>query len=154
MEGPNQPPWHRFHTSEGDRHSGQHPAPARHGMGPPSPTQRGLVSLRRLPGGLGGRAAPAGKGPRYRRDPRSSPGPGAVRHAGCDALPRVRNRSNTTDGIWHSDERFFRRGGSGDWQQFFTEAEHLRYYHRINQLAPPDLLAWAHEGRRGYDPAN
>lgn len=61
---------------------------------------------------------------------------------------------NTTDGIWHSDERFFRRGGSGDWQQFFTEAEHLRYYHRINQLAPPDLLAWAHEGRRGYDPAN
>lgn len=59
-----------------------------------------------------------------------------------------------TDGIWHSDERFFRRGGSGDWQQFFTEAEHLRYYHRINQLAPPDLLAWAHEGRRGYDPAN
>ncbi|KAF3415463.1 glycolipid sulfotransferase [Mycobacterium tuberculosis variant bovis BCG] len=86
-------PWHRFHTSEGDRHSGQHPAPARHGMGPPSPTQRGLVSLRRLPGGLGGRAAPAGKGPRYRRDPRSSPGPGAVRHAGCDALPRVRNRS-------------------------------------------------------------
>ncbi|CKP03284.1 glycolipid sulfotransferase [Mycobacterium tuberculosis] len=24
---------------------------------------------------------------------------------------------NTTDGIWHSDERFFRRGGSGDWQQ-------------------------------------
>lgn len=24
---------------------------------------------------------------------------------------------NTTDGIWHSDERFFRRGGSGDWQR-------------------------------------
>lgn len=77
----------------------------------------------------------------------------------CATLDAMRSRAseiapNTTDGIWHSDERFFRRGGSGDWQQFFTEAEHLRYYHRINQLAPPDLLAWAHEGRRGYDPAN
>ncbi|ORB69035.1 sulfotransferase [Mycobacterium shinjukuense] len=59
---------------------------------------------------------------------------------------------NTTDGIWRSDERFFRRGGSGEWQRYLGYAECWRYNHRINQLAPPDLLAWAHEGRQGYDP--
>jgi hypothetical protein len=60
---------------------------------------------------------------------------------------------NATDGIWRSDERFFRRGGSGEWQQYFGYPEYRRYNDRINQLAPPDLLAWAHEGRRGCDPA-
>lgn len=59
---------------------------------------------------------------------------------------------NATEGIWHSDERFFRSGRSGEWQDIFTEVEHRRYYHRINTLAAPDLLAWAHEGRRGRDP--
>ncbi|WP_205411736.1 sulfotransferase domain-containing protein [Mycobacterium persicum] len=78
-----------------------------------------------------------------------------VAHASLDAM---RSRAaeiapNTTDGIWHSEEQFFRRGRSGDWQQYFTHDEHRRYNHRINQLAPPDLLAWAHEGRRGCDPA-
>ncbi|KZS56695.1 sulfotransferase [Mycobacterium ostraviense] len=78
-----------------------------------------------------------------------------VGHASLDAM---RSRAaeiapNTTDGIWHSEEQFFRRGRSGDWQQYFTHDEHRRYNHRINQLAPPDLLAWAHEGRRGCDPA-
>lgn len=56
---------------------------------------------------------------------------------------------NTTDGIWHSDERFFRRGGSGDWQQFFTEAEHLRYYHRINSWR--HLICWPGHTRAAGD---
>ncbi|BDE13643.1 glycolipid sulfotransferase [Mycobacterium kiyosense] len=73
------------------------------------------------------------------------------------SLDAMRSRAseiapNTTDGIWRSDERFFRRGGSGEWQQYFGFHETRRYNHRINQLAPPDLLAWAHEGRRGCDP--
>ena len=76
------------------------------------------------------------------------------RYASLDAM---RSRAteiapNTTDGMWRSDERFFRRGGCGEWQQYFGFPEHRRYNDRINQLAPPDLLAWAHEGRRGYDP--
>lgn len=76
------------------------------------------------------------------------------RHA---SLGEMRSRAaevapNTTDGIWRSDEQFFRRGGNGEWQEYFTRDEYRRYNHRINQLAPPDLLAWAHEGRRGYDP--
>nr|WP_172827297.1 sulfotransferase domain-containing protein [Mycobacterium asiaticum] len=59
---------------------------------------------------------------------------------------------NTTDGIWYSDAQFFRRGGNGEWQEYFSYAEYRRYNHRINQLGAPDLLAWAHEGRRGCDP--
>jgi hypothetical protein len=60
---------------------------------------------------------------------------------------------DSTAGIWRSNERFFRAGGRGEWREFFTEAVYRRYYDRINQLAPADLLAWAHEGRRGHDPA-
>lgn len=70
----------------------------------------------------------------------------AMRSRAADVAP------NTTDGIWRSNESFFRNGGSGEWQQYFGFAEYRRYNDRINQLAPPDLLAWAHEGRRGYDP--
>ncbi len=60
----------------------------------------------------------------------------------------------STEGIWRSNKDFFRAGGRGEWQEFFTERVYRRYYDRINQLAPPELLAWAHEGRRGYNPAN
>ena len=55
--------------------------------------------------------------------------------------------------IWQKDEPFFRAGGRGEWREIFTEAEHRRYPDRAARLAPPDLLAWAHEGRRGHDPA-
>ena len=77
--------------------------------------------------------------------------------AGDASLDAMRSRAadvapNTTDGIWHSNERFFRNGGCGEWQHYFGPAEYRRYNDRINQLAPPDLLAWAHEGRRGWDP--
>ncbi|WP_205877709.1 sulfotransferase domain-containing protein [Mycobacterium camsae] len=77
-----------------------------------------------------------------------------ARYASLDAM---RSRAaevapNTTDGIWHSNESFFRNGGSGEWQHYFGFAEYRRYNDRINQLAPPDLLAWAHEGRQGCDP--
>lgn len=71
---------------------------------------------------------------------------GAMRSRASEIAP------NTTDGIWHSDEQFFRRGGSGEWQEYFGIAEYRRYNHRINQLGPPDLLAWAHEGRLGCPP--
>lgn len=73
-----------------------------------------------------------------------------AKHASFDEM---RSRAaevapNTTDGIWQSDERFFRRGGNGEWQQYFGYREYRRYNDRINQLAPVDLLTWAHEGRR------
>jgi hypothetical protein len=59
---------------------------------------------------------------------------------------------DSTEGIWRSNSRFFRSGRGGEWQQFFSESQLRRYVHRINLLAPPDLLAWAHEGRRAFDP--
>ncbi|KAA1250777.1 sulfotransferase domain-containing protein [Mycobacterium simiae] len=82
----------------------------------------------------------------------------AAELAGYASLGAMRSRAaavapNSTDGIFHSAERFFRRGGSGDWQQYFGPAECRRYHDRINQLAPPELLAWVHQGRRGYNPA-
>lgn len=58
----------------------------------------------------------------------------------------------STEGIWRSNAGFFRSGGQGEWQGFFDERVYRRYYDRINQLAPPDLLAWAHEGRADHDP--
>jgi hypothetical protein len=76
-------------------------------------------------------------------------------HASLDAM-RARASElapNTTDGIWRNDAGFFRAGGRGEWRAIFTEAEHRRYNDRAAQLAPQDLLAWAHEGRRGHDPA-
>ncbi len=78
-----------------------------------------------------------------------------VKHASLDAM-RARASElapNSTDGIWRSDERFFRAGGRGEWRNIFTEVEHRRYIHRASQLALRDLLAWAHDGRGGYDPA-
>lgn len=78
-----------------------------------------------------------------------------ARHASLDAM---RSRAeevapNTTDGMWHSNERFFRNGAAGSGNTT-GPAEYRRYNDRINQLAPPDLLAWAHEGRRGCDPVD
>jgi hypothetical protein len=77
-----------------------------------------------------------------------------VKHA---SLAAMRGRAsefapNSTDGIWRSDERFFRAGGCGDWRTVFTDHELRRYFRRTEQLAPPDLVAWAHQGRRGCDP--
>lgn len=78
-----------------------------------------------------------------------------AKHATLDAM-RARADDLAPDsgeGVWRSNERFFRTGGSGEWREFFDERVYRRYYDRINQLAPADLLAWAHEGGRGLDPA-
>ncbi len=83
-----------------------------------------------------------------------------ARHATLDAM-RARASElapRATGGIRPRDERlrnepFFRAGGCGEWWEIFTEAEHGRYPDRAAELGGPDLLAWAHEGRGGHDPA-
>jgi len=55
--------------------------------------------------------------------------------------------------VWQPQEPFFRAGGHREWRDVFTEADRQRYGERAAQLAPQDLLAWAHHGRRGFDPA-
>ena len=78
-----------------------------------------------------------------------------AQHATLDAM-RARASQlvpNGADGVWRSNARFFRAGGRGEWRQIMTEHEHRRYIDLAHQLAPSDLLAWAHEGRRGTDPS-
>ncbi|MCV7121750.1 sulfotransferase domain-containing protein [Mycobacterium lacus] len=84
-----------------------------------------------------------------------------ARHATLDAM-RARAAELAPEaphGVRPGKERtkndpFFRAGGRGEWRQIFTEAEHRRYPGRAAELAGPDLLAWAHEGRRGHEPAS
>lgn len=78
-----------------------------------------------------------------------------AKHGTLDAM-RARAPQLAPDaghGISRSNDPFFRTGGRGSWRDVFTEAEHRRYSHRIAQLAPQDLLSWAHEGRIGQDQA-
>ncbi|MBW0016911.1 MAG: sulfotransferase domain-containing protein [Mycobacterium sp.] len=77
-----------------------------------------------------------------------------ARYATFDAMKAraVDMAPNTTDGIWHSQDRFFRAGRSGEWREIFTDDQRKRYIHRIEKLGPTELLAWAHDGRQGCDP--
>ncbi|MGK2879531.1 MAG: sulfotransferase domain-containing protein [Mycobacterium sp.] len=78
--------------------------------------------------------------------------------AGYATLSAMRSRAsdlapNAGDHILLSNEQFFRAGGLGEWQRYFTEPETMRFRHRIHELRPPrDMLAWAQFGRRGCDP--
>jgi hypothetical protein len=49
--------------------------------------------------------------------------------------------SNST---WKSNAEFFHRGTSGQWHELLDEDGHRRYTARALELAPPDLLDWAH----------
>jgi hypothetical protein len=79
-------------------------------------------------------------------DRRPAPALEAMRDRAAELAP------DSTAGIWRSNERFFRAGGRGEWRDFFTEHTFRRYNDRAGQLAARDLLAWAHDGRRGHDP--
>jgi hypothetical protein len=79
--------------------------------------------------------------------------PGLVAEARFD---RMRDRADelapqvTMDGLWHDTGRFFNRGTSGQWQALLGPGDLERYEARVRRLAPTDLAAWAHGGRRGY----
>lgn len=74
------------------------------------------------------------------------------------SLSAMRSRAsemapNATEQILLDNQQFFRAGGLGDWQRYFTEQEAMRYLHRIHDLRPPrDMFDWASWGRRGSDP--
>lgn len=71
----------------------------------------------------------------------------AMRAQAAELAPRAAPGMRPRDDE-RSDDPFFRAGGRGEWWEIFTEAEHRRYPERAAELAPADLLAWAHEGRR------
>jgi hypothetical protein len=53
---------------------------------------------------------------------------------------------NSSEAVWLSNEAFFHRGVSGQWQALLDEADRRRYAQRVTQLAPADLIHWAHQG--------
>ena len=70
---------------------------------------------------------------------------------------RMRSRASDVApeaAIYRDDAAFFRVGGSGEWADRGTDADHRRYDERVKELASPDLAAWAHLGRNasGIDP--
>src|SRR5262249_8640633 len=72
--------------------------------------------------------------------------PDLVAAAGFDAM---RDRADviapdSTLGILQSNRAFFHSGRSGQWQELLDDAGRRRYAERVKQLAPTDLIEWAH----------
>ena len=73
--------------------------------------------------------------------------PDLVAAAGFDTM---RDRADeiapdATDGILKSNRAFFRSGGSGQWRELLDDEGRRRYAERVKQLAPADLIEWAHK---------
>lgn len=54
--------------------------------------------------------------------------------------------------IFHDNAAFFHSGGSGQWRGLLDAAGLERYEKRVAELAPPDLVEWAHNGWLGVSP--
>jgi hypothetical protein len=48
--------------------------------------------------------------------------------------------------IWRSNREFFHRGCDGQWRELLDGEGLRRYEHRVAELVPPDVAAWAHTG--------
>jgi aryl sulfotransferase len=56
----------------------------------------------------------------------------------------------TTEAIWQDNKQFFRSGKSGGWREIFAEGDAARYAARLEGLADPSLVEWAHHGSRAF----
>jgi aryl sulfotransferase len=74
--------------------------------------------------------------------------PDLVAAAGFDTMRERANEiaPDTTFGIFQSNQAFFRSGRTGQWQELLDEAGRRRYAERVKQLAPIDVIEWAHDG--------
>ena len=73
--------------------------------------------------------------------------PDLVAAAGFDSM-RERADELVPDsslGLWHTNRAFFHSGTNGQWQYLLDDAGRRRYAERIKQLAPTDLIEWAHQ---------
>ncbi|HSG78760.1 MAG TPA: sulfotransferase domain-containing protein [Acidimicrobiia bacterium] len=69
------------------------------------------------------------------------------------AIDRVRSRADDIApeahmGVFKDTGRFFRSGGSGEWERQMTPAQQERYQVLADRLAAADLARWIHHGRR------
>ena len=55
--------------------------------------------------------------------------------------------------IWRSNREFFHRGCDGQWRELLDGEGLRRYEHRVAELVPPDVAAWAHTGWLTQRPA-
>jgi hypothetical protein len=52
---------------------------------------------------------------------------------------------DSTLSILRSNRAFFHRGVNGQWEELLDDAGRRRYAERVKQLAPTDLIEWAHQ---------
>jgi hypothetical protein len=53
---------------------------------------------------------------------------------------------NAQSGIWRDNERFFRRGTSGQWRDLLDDDGLERYRTRAEAIGPSDVVDWVHRG--------
>jgi len=75
------------------------------------------------------------------------------------SLARMRERGgdiapSASRGIWKDASAFFRSGGTREWCERVSTADHAAYEARVAALVRPDLAVWVHGGRlaSGVDP--
>jgi hypothetical protein len=56
---------------------------------------------------------------------------------------------NKSGAFWKSNTDFFHRGGNGQRRDLIDDDGVARYQARMAKLAPPDLVAWSHDGWLG-----
>src|SRR5215210_312761 len=86
--------------------------------------------------------------------------PGRARELAAEAsLARMRERGgdiapSASRGIWKDASAFFRSGGTREWCERVSTADHAAYEARVAALVRPDLAVWVHGGRlaSGVDP--
>jgi hypothetical protein len=72
--------------------------------------------------------------------------PELVAAAGLDSM-RARADEiapNASEGILQSNRAFFHSGRNGQWRELLDDEGRRRYAERVRQLAPTDLIEWAH----------
>ena len=69
-----------------------------------------------------------------------------VAAAGFDAMRERADEiaPDASQGILQSNRTFFHSGRTGQWQELLDQGGRRRYAERIKQLAPTDLIEWAH----------
>ena len=72
--------------------------------------------------------------------------PSLVTAAGFDSMRERADElaPDATQGILQSNRAFFNQGRNGQWQELLDDTDRRRYAERVNQLAPTDLIEWAH----------
>ncbi len=74
--------------------------------------------------------------------------------AGAAGFDTMRERADelapdSTQGLLQSNRAFFRSGRTGQWHDLLDDEGRRRYAERVGQLAPGDLVEWAHCGPVG-----